>query len=212
MKIKYKIRGLGFNPFSIFFEIVLLFSLTNCISTELRISEFKFDYNNTNYVVRSAYCPNNPESCNQLISEKFVAVDMNQDRIIDVIKWGDITLIEAQNVYDYCLDLLETQNKVHQIGKEYESFLFSDDNFDYEIKTILPQTGSIFNEFSIAEKSIIKDVSLLVFIDRGSDGILNEIIKGGTSIAKVQELYNITIEKGLAFEKLLKTNGTIIVK
>ncbi len=57
--------------------ILLILVLTSCTASNLKVSEFKFVYDNQSYVVRSAYCSGNPESCNQLIGDKFIAVDMN---------------------------------------------------------------------------------------------------------------------------------------
>ena len=79
----------------------------------------------------SAYCPGNPESCNQLSSENFIAADLNQDRIIDEIISGDVTLGEVQEIYDYCLNLLESQNKLSQIKKEDKKYTYSDFEFNF---------------------------------------------------------------------------------
>lgn len=197
---------------SISFGFLLIFINTGCVSSELRISEFKFNYNNENYRVISAYCPNNPESCNQLISDRFVAVDLNQDRIIDKISIGDVTLSEAQEIYNYCLKLLANQNKLQQINKNYDSFIYSDDGYDYEVKSFYTQMGNQFNEFSITKRPILSDENISVFVDKGANGKIDEIIKGIISIEKAQLKYKSTIQKGLSLGKLYKLNDQIVVK
>jgi hypothetical protein len=102
--------------------LVLLF-IVSCASPNLRVSEFKFRYNDQDYIVRSAYCPDNPNSCNHLIGENFVAIDMNQDRIIDKIDRGDVSIGDAQKVYDYSLDLLAKQNKLSEINRRNDKFI-----------------------------------------------------------------------------------------
>jgi hypothetical protein len=86
------------------FIIFTVLTLNGCVSSDLKISEFKFKYNDKDYIIRSAYCPDNTASCNQLIGNDFIAVDMNQDRIIDKINKGNVSLSEAQAIYDYSLD------------------------------------------------------------------------------------------------------------
>ena len=79
------------------------------------------------------YCPDNPQSCNHLIGNDFVAVDLNQDRIIDEIIRGDISKYEAQIIYDYSLELLEKENKLNQVrDKSNESkYILTKLNFTF---------------------------------------------------------------------------------
>ena len=79
--MKKVFRILSFFP--VIFSSVIFIS--GCVSSDLQVSEFRFKYNNKDYIIRSSYCPDNPASCNQLIGNDFIAVDMNQDRIIDKI-------------------------------------------------------------------------------------------------------------------------------
>ena len=190
---------------------VLIATLTSCISTELKVSEFKFVYQNENYTVRSAYCPGNPESCNQLMSNKFVALDMNQDRIIDKIVLGEVTLRKAQEVYDYCLTTLEKQNNLQKISNDILSFVFNKNNFRYEIKTF-HSSNNIFNEFSISKDPNNGTVDFSVYIDRNADGSLNETVKRSFTITNAQEDYNKAIELGLRINRLQKVKQQVVVK
>lgn len=198
-------------PIIIILEIILIVIFTSCISTELKISEFEFRYNNENYMVRSAYCPNNPESCNQLISDNFVAVDLNQDRIIDKVERGNISFGEAQEIYDYCLNFLESQNKLQQIDKKHESYCYSDVDFDYEIKTLFTQKNNPFNQLTITRHPSMNN-NISVFIDYDADGKLNELVKGNIPIENAQKKYSFILQEGLSLQKLQKTNKRITVK
>jgi len=192
------------------FLIVILYS---CATSEFRITEFKFKHNNENYIVRSAYCPNNPESCNQLIGKDFMAIDLNLDRIIDEISMGKIKLAQAQKIYDYSLLLLQKRGKLNEINRNYESFVFDDEFYEYEIKSFISAFKSPFNEFKIeSKKGSYRNKEISVSIDYGADGILDEKVKGMVEIKEAQSFYNIVIEKGIELGELIKSNGTVVSK
>lgn len=199
----------------VFVIILSFFSiyLFNCSSlSDLRVSEFKFNYNGENYLLRSAYCPKNPRSCNQIIGPNFIASDMNQDRIIDEVINGDIEISKAQTIYDYCLDVLAKQGKVNEIDMGNKTFSFSEGNKSYEIKSFSSVKGNNFNQFSIKDNfySGINEIS--VYIDENSDGTLDEILKGKIAISEAQNKYSMVIEKGIIARKISKVNGYILTK
>lgn len=197
----------------ILLSIFTLLILSSCISTELKVAEFEFVYNNTKYKIRSAYCPGNPESCNQLSSENFIAVDLNQDRIIDEIIRGKASLNEAQEIYDHCLNLLESQNKLSEIKKEDKKYIFTDYEYNFEIRTLYPKANMPLNEFTIADKRKGKVYyKISVFIDKNADGVLDELLKGEFGIKEAQLMYNNVIENGLSLSKLQQISNNIIVR
>ncbi|MBK8944650.1 MAG: hypothetical protein IPM32_05180 [Ignavibacteriae bacterium] len=197
-----------------FFLICLIsYLIIGCASSsEMRVSEFKFNYSGQNYVLRSAYCPNNPKSCNQIIGSNFIAADLNQDRIIDEVINGEISISTAQNIYDYCLDALEKQGKVNQIDLGNTTFSFIENNTIYEIKSFSSIKSAHFNQFSIKEKFKIIEYKISVFVDNNADGNLDETLKGNITISEAQEKYKTIIEKGLKMNKLSKINGFILSK
>ena len=195
------------------FSLLLNLLLTNCFSSELKISQFEFRYNNQDYLVRSAYCSGNPESCNQLIGKEFVAVDMNQDRVIDKITRGAIALVEAQEIYDYCLNLLEKENKLSEVSRENNIFLLREADYDYEIKTFYPKGSDSFNEFTVTDKKEGSDYNKVsILIDYKADGTLDVLLKGGVLVEEAQAHYHRVIVKGLTTDKLKKEGDTIVVK
>lgn len=200
-------------PLIYFVSIVLLFGITACVSSELKVSEFEFNYNNKNYIIRSAYCPNNPESCNQLMGDNFIAVDMNQDRIIDDILKGDITLLEAQEIYDYSLDILSKQGKINEINRESKKYLIEVDDYNLEMISFFPRSKSPFNELKVFEqRNELFKSSEYFFVDHNADGNLDLLLKGTMSIEKAQEYYSKLVQMGLENNKLIKLNDFIVVK
>jgi hypothetical protein len=193
--------------------LILFCSFSGCASSDLRVSEFKFKYNEKDYIIRSAYCPDDPSSCNQLIGNDFIAVDMNQDRIIDKINKGDISLAEAQSIYDYSLSLLKSQNKLNEVGREEKNFKLRELNFDYEIKTFTPQLGEAFNEFKLVDRrGAVYNFKISIYIDENADGNLDKTLKGDFSLSDAQNKYKMMITKGLAEKQIVKENGSFLVR
>ena len=178
----------------------------------MSIAEFDFKYNDQKYIIRSAYCPGNPESCNKLIGESFTAVDLNQDRIIDNISTGEIELAHAQEIYDYCLAMLEKDGKLNEINRRNKVFSLTLSGYEYEIKSFQPEFSLPFNEFIITESKSVAQNKTSILIDHGADGKLEELLKGTMLVEEAQEHYNNVIENGLKKNSLKKTNGSILCR
>jgi hypothetical protein len=178
----------------------------------MRVSEFKFTFEGQDYLLRSAYCPSNPKSCNQLICKSFVANDLNQDRIIDEVINSDIPISKVQKVYDYCLDALEKQGKINQIDYGNNIFTFTQDNYTFEIKTFTLATTNPFNQFTIRQHKGFYNSMVTVFVDKNADGTLDETLKGDFNISDAQKKYSNAIERGLQLNKLKKENDFIFCR
>jgi len=201
---------------TIFYSILLLLVCFSCTSSDqnLQVSGFRFAFEGNDYFIRSIYCPNNPQSCNHLIGKDFEAVDLNQDRIIDKIVKGDLTILEAQRIYSYSLDLLKKQNKLSEVNKSNEHFKFvlEKTNIIFEITSFQPEIGDPFNQFKIVEKRVTVSNSISLFNDKNSDGNLEEKLDGTLSIMEAQKQYQETIEEGIKADRIEKVNGMIRVK
>ena len=208
--LKIKLENI---PITFILYLVLIISVSGCFSSELKVSEFEFNYNNQNYIIRSAYCANDPESCNQIMGPDFIAVDMNQDRIVDKILKGDITLLEAQEIYDYSLDILSKQGKINEINRESKKYLNKEDDYNFEMISFFPRSNSPFNEFKVLDirNNLFKGREN-IFVDNNADGILDELLKGTMDIVEAQVHYSKLIEKGLGNNNLIKMDEFIIVK
>lgn len=195
----------------IFFYTLLL--LSSCASPGLKVAEYKFIYKGKSFVIRSAFSPDNPESSNKLIGANFVAVDMDQNRVMDNIVTGNTTLSEAQEIYDYCLNLLEKTQKLNEVNRENGYFEIVESRFNYKIKSFHPLRGEIFNEFIITDKrNGSSNYKITILIDHDANGILDEVLKGSILLEDANEKYLETIKTGLADKKLEKSNKNIIVK
>lgn len=187
-------------------SIIILLVLISCSSSDqnLRVSGFRFTFEGNKYFIKSIYCPDNPQSCNHLIGKDFEAVDINQDRIIDKIVMGDITLPEAQEIYGYSLDLLKKQNKLSEVNKSSDQFIFSTEktNAICEITSFQPEVGNPFNQFKVIEKRVIAKNSISLFNDNNSDGSLDEKLEGTLLIIEAQKMYDATIEEGIKLNRI----------
>jgi len=194
-------------------KIMILLIITGCVSSELRISEFNFQYKNKNYIIRSAYCPGNPESCNQILGDSLLAIDFDQDRIIDQVSLGGITIHEAQKIYDYCLNVLEKENKLSKINSSNSTYSISETKYDFEVKTFHPGVGSPLNEFIITDTwNKIGFTNYCIFIDENSNGNLDKVLKGEMSLGEAQTHYDRVLAKGLSTNDLKKTEKSIQVR
>ena len=198
-----------------FFSTVFIFLVSfSCSSSnqELRVSGFRFTFEGNDYYIRSIYCPNNPQSCNHLIGKDFEAVDMNQDRVIDKIVKGDVTIHETQEIYSYSLDLLEKENKLSVINKDTKEFQYTVNKpyLIFEIISFQPELGDPFNQFKVVQKQgMSNNVSL--FNDMKADGSLDEKLKGSFSIIEAQKRYQETIEEGVRDNRISRVDDLIRV-
>ena len=192
--------------------MALLIILSGCSSSKLKVAEYEFIYNGQTYTLRSSYSRGNPESHNSLIGNSFVAVDMNQDGIMDKVIKGKVALSEAQKIYDYSLGMLERQGKLNQINNKSKEFTFYKSNYKFIIKSLSPKSGP-FNEFTIVNQSpSLYSYRTSMFIDRGADGKLDEVLEGGVLLKNAQQMYDETISEGLKRSELIKKDGVILVK
>ncbi|MEN8192251.1 MAG: hypothetical protein ABFS12_05510 [Bacteroidota bacterium] len=211
-KIYYKFPLVIYQNLIIVFVLLLLIGCT-ASEKQMQVAQFKFEYEGNHYLIRSLYCPNNPRSCNHLIGDDFVAVDLNQDRIIDEVIRGDITTNKAQIIYDYSLNLLERDNKLIKVQNNSEElkYIFKRQNFIFEITTYILEIGEPFNQFKVVDNRLGKK-RISLFNDLKVDGRLDEKLSGSCLIVDAQKYYEETIEEGLIANKIVRVENTVRVK
>ena len=199
--------------FSTVFTFLFSFSCSSS-NQDLKVSGFRFSFEGNDYFIRSIYCPNNPQSCNHLIGKDFEAVDLNQDRVIDKIVKGDLTINESQRIYNYSLDLLVKENKLSVINKDTEKFQYTINKLHliFEITSFQPELGEPFNQFKLVQKRVGIEHDISLFNDMKSDGILNEKLKGSFSIIDAQKKYEETIDEGIRSDRMVRVDNFVRVK
>jgi len=184
----------------------------SCVSSKPRVvvSQYLFNYDDENYRIRSISSSDKTKSYNELIGKTFVAADIDQDQFIDHIILGEISLSEAQKIYDYGLTMLSKESKLLKISPKVNQYLHENVEFDYEIKSFRPINANPFNEFKIINKhSVSQEVTILV--DQKANGILDDVIKGSITLEEVQSKYSEVLKAGLEKGKLIKVDDKILV-
>ncbi|MDZ7319606.1 MAG: hypothetical protein ONB11_10650 [candidate division KSB1 bacterium] len=188
--------------------------LVNCAHQKPQptVSQYNFTLDNENYRIRSIISPVKSECYNEVIGQKFVAVDYDQDGVLDAVVMGDVALSEAQTIYQFGLSSLSRENKLKVRTPGRNSFAQEKDKFQLEIRSFRRLNAPPFNEFRVTDKRPLVGVEVVVLLDQNADGTLDEILMGSGSLEKFQSQYAEMIEAGLQSGELIKLNGAIVVK
>jgi hypothetical protein len=179
---------------------------------ETMATRYRFTYQNEEYRILSIFSDDEKVAANKLLGKDFVAIDFNKDRFIDSIVLGDVSLMDAQAIYEEGLKTAARENKVLSKVDDTGGFLIEETGTFYEIKSFHPPETAVFNEFHITNitKSGKKELSVLV--DRGADGTLDEVLTGTISLEKAQKQYVQVITAGLKKRKLIRNDEMFLVK
>jgi hypothetical protein len=195
--------------------LLLIFGLLqNCAHqpAPLAVSQYRYTMADQDYRIRSIRSPEKSQSYNEVIGEKFLAVDYDQDGVLDAVVLGNTPLTEAQQVYDFGLKRLSREQKLEVRNPDVAGFILDQDNLRLEIRTFRPAATAAFNQFKIIDSRQLVQTEILVFIDHNADGVLDEALKDASLTEKYQSCYAEMIQKGLAKGKLHQVNGMILVK
>lgn len=199
----------------LFTGIVLsILLLCSCAQEELRVkaSQYRFNLNTETYRLRSITSEDESKFYNELIGPNFMAVDFDQDRILDCILLGEASLDEAQAVYEHGLNELSKENKLQLRMPTAKRYLQESDDLRLEIISFQRTNGQPFNEFKMTGTRQMVSPLVNVFVDRNADGTLDEVLKGAIALEKAQAQYTQMIETGLQQQALIRANGMILVK
>jgi hypothetical protein len=194
------------------FLIALMLSECAHQKPQFIVSQYRFNFESQTYRIRSISSNDKSESYNELIGEKFVATDYDQDRIIDSILLGEVSLGEAQQIYDYGLNEVSKEKKLQVRNPSIDRYLHEKNDFQLEIRSFRPTNAQPFNEFKITDNRPLVRPETIIIVDQNADGILDEVLKGSVSLEKAQSQYAEAIAAGLQKGELIKENGTILVK
>ena len=201
---------------SIFFGAILLsiFLFYGCApqKPQLRVSQYRFNFEDDTYRIRSISSTDKSQSYNEIIGEKFVAADYDQDRIIDCILLGEASLNEVQKIYEYGLNEVSKEKKLQVRNPDIDRYLLEQNDIQLEIRSFRPTNAQPFNEFRIADNRPLVRPEIIIVVDHNADGNLDEVLKGSISLDKAQSQYAEAIAAGLQKGELIKVNGKILVK
>ena len=191
----------------------LIIMFMRCAEKEIQGSAFyHFDYDGENYRIRTVVSKDNGKVYNELVGKKFVAVDYDNDGVLDQVTIGTIDIQHAQQIYRYCLDMLITQEKVVKIKPKINSYKINFEEYSCEIKTFQQDNGEPFNQFKVVEKDANETTDFVIGMDYNADGVLDTVTVGNLSLEQIQKLHSILIDQGLKDNLLIKVDGKIIVK
>jgi hypothetical protein len=194
--------------------LLILFALGGCANQrpQLHASQYRFNYSDEAYRLRSISSVDTTEFYNELVGANFVAVDFDQDRILDRILLGEVSLTEAQKIYEHGLEQLAKANKLEVRVPRVNRYVHEKNDFQIEIRSFRPANAQPFNEFVITDNRPVACPETIVIVDHRADGTLDEVLKGTATPAEFQPQYAKAIEAGLQKGELLKVNQTILVK
>ncbi len=193
--------------------ILVLLLLSGCASETptFRIYQYQFELNNEVYRIRSIDSADDNLSSNELIAEDFLAVDYDQDGVLDRITVGKGNLHEIQQIYEHGINDLSRKNRIQERNPQNHRFIVENQGFLLEIKSFRPENAPPFNEFKVCRRYAKQNPVVAVAIDQNADGILDQQSKGTQSLADMQAQYTMAIEAGLRQEALQKTGSRILV-
>lgn len=193
-----------------------VFTFYGCASqkpqSQTNVAQFRFSFNDKTYRIRSINSEDNAQSYNDLIGENFVAADYDQDRILDRVVLGEVSLNVAQQIYEYGLDRLTAENKLQVRVLNIDRYVHENNAMLIEIRSYQPDNAKPFNEFVITDNRSLLCSEVTIVIDRDADGILEEVLKGSISLEKAQSQYEVAIKAGLQRGELVKSNQTILAR
>lgn len=193
--------------------VVAVVMLSGCAhqKPQLNATQYRFTINDEAYRIRSISTADKVEAYNELIAGNFVAVDFDQDRVIDRILIGDVSLAEAQKIYDFGLERVTRENKLIVRVPSDQRYVYENCGLHLEIRSFRPADTAPFNEFRIVDQRQVVSPPIVVIVDHHADGILDAVLKGSADLEKAQSQYAEVIAAGLQKGKLTKINGTILV-
>lgn len=176
------------------------------------LTQYRFDFQGETYRLRSIHLEDHSASYNELVGTNVVAVDFDQDRVIDRIMLGEMSLSRAQEVYAYGLDMLARENRLAVRTPNIQRYLHESNDHQIEIRSFRPANVPPFNEFIIANNRPIICPEVIIIMDQNADGTLEEVLQGEISLAEAQARYTAVLRAGLQKGQLIEANGTILVK
>lgn len=196
-----------------FFIIFISFTLACARRGNIvEVGGYAFEYENKTYRIQSV-TPTLSEGYNFLTLRDgetlvFKAIDKEQDGILDEVQIGNLTLSQANMIYNVGITEGERRGyiKKRTFAREYQ---FSDVSRNYVLATYILANGEIYNKLTITDRSGFK--STIVVLDTDADGKLDEVSEGTETLGEYQKIYQNVLDKGVQANRIHKMNGHMVV-
>ena len=194
--------------------ILVVFLNLGCAATQevSRKSVFSFSYNELSYEIVSLNTSTG-EGTNILYelvdnSADILARDINQDGTIDIVVRGTLTLEECDEIYKAGIQTAKLSGNYQERtpSRRYEWTL---EEYSLTVSTYVPNSDHINNVFLI---KLNNNQTEHIYTDIFGDGVLNSREKGVIGIERAQQLYEMTLLKGLDENRVVFDDGTYMVK
>ena len=177
----------------------------------IRLGGYSFEFEGKNYRIESV-TPNYVEGYNIITRRDgdillFRAIDKEQDGILDELTVGDMSLEQAQKIYQ--AGILEGEERGYirkrTFAREYRTSIGGD---RFILATYILILGDIYNKLFYYE--IMRGVEVEI-LDLQADGIIDRVENGNKDLGIYQTIYREIIDRGLRYGHVQLTNGQYIV-
>ena len=193
----------------------LLLFLAGCslFKSQQTGSLFVFEYEDQVYEI-AGFVSEDGESVNMLMQRDpesdeiyFRVIDENQTGVLDRVLTGEISLKEANEIYQAGIRIAQQQDQYKSIDRE-RTFETETDDYHLIVESYLNRQDSPFNRF------IIYDLNwnlLGIYFDEGSDATLNRPQEAEIEMTTAQELYMQAIERAEEENKIEKSSDRQVI-
>jgi len=196
--------------------ILMFLGLNHCTSNSELMNSYPnlltFSYQGEEYKILGFF-PQDLDGFNLLIRKEqnrilLKCIDRQQDGILDEVVVGDITLEEANNIYQEGILIALENGSLKE--KQYDHYyLISDMGKIFELRTYVPVDGEPYNIFAVKP---ISDGRTYVLRDLEADGSLDYFEEGEGELELFQSYYDKVVQKGISENNIKLSNGVYYVR
>lgn len=196
--------------------ILMFLGLNNCTSNSELMNSYPnlltFSYQGEEYKILGFF-PQDLDGFNLLIRKEqnrilLKCIDRQQDGILDEVVVGNITLEEANNIYQEGILIALENGSLKE--KQYDHYyLISDMGKIFELRTYVPVDGEPYNIFAVKP---ISDGRTYVLRDLEADGSLDYFEEGEGELELFQSYYDKVVQKGISENNIKLSNGVYYVR
>ena len=196
--------------------IVFLLGLNSCSSSSELFEDYSslllFSHEGEEYKI-FGFSPIETLGYNYLIKQddneiSIRGIDKQQDGTLDEVIVGDISLEEANSIYQK--GILTASANGFLTEKYFENYYITSNKHNIcELRTYSLADGDIYNFFAV--KDFDNEVDIYIARDLLANGNLDYFEEGDGDLKQFQSLYDEVIQKGIQDEKIIVSNGKYYV-